>query len=99
MLGFFLSANNHGVRLLRCALKEICTRLVLVSIMCLAHQWLAPQFQHVIGYAVVVLRITGDPTGKPCLCSSQAKREEVFHRGILDHPNLFDTKMERKGYF
>jgi hypothetical protein len=102
MPGFFLSASsvirNQGVRLLRCALHETWTRLVLVRDLSLAHQWLAPQFQHVIGYAVVVLSITGDGACKPSLCSSQAKSEEVFHRRILDHPNLFDTKMKRKGY-
>src|SRR5260370_2214300 len=59
---------------------------------------LAPQFQPLTQQAVVVLSDTGDRALKPCLCSSQAKSEEVFHRGILDHPNLLDANMEGKGY-
>src|SRR5260370_36984125 len=59
---------------------------------------LPPQFQTLTQQAVVVLSDTGDRALKPCLCSSQAKSEEVFHRGILDHPNLLDANMEGKWY-
>ncbi len=59
---------------------------------------LDPQFQHLTQHPVVALSDTGDRALKPCLSSSQAKSEEVFHRGILDHPNLLDADMEGKGH-
>lgn len=59
---------------------------------------LAPQFQHVIRYAFVGLSNTGDCILSPCFCSRQTKREEVFHKEMLDHPHLLDVEMEGERY-
>jgi hypothetical protein len=47
-------------------------------------------------YADVVLCVRRDGASKRCLFASQAIREEVFDRRILNHPHLFDGESEKE---